>query len=204
MVVIGLTGGIATGKSTLAHALRTLGAPVLDADAFSRQATAENGKALPAILAQFGQAVFEAPGRLDRRALGELVFSDAKARRALESMVHPIVNHEISQALAHLKNEGAPAAVLDVPLLYEAGMEALADEVWVAYLPLELQVERLMARDRMSHAQAMLRIESQMPMAEKLRRADIILPTTGARAQSAEMIREQWLRVLQKEARDHD
>ncbi|HML45119.1 MAG TPA: dephospho-CoA kinase [Clostridia bacterium] len=198
MIVIGLTGGIACGKTTLSHALRALGASVLDADAFSREATAEGGEALPAIRARFGPAVFDAQGRLNRAALGEIVFSDPRARHDLEGIVHPAVTRRILSELDRLRRNGASLAVLDVPLLFEAGMEGLADEVWVAYLPEELQIRRLMARDGMAREQALRRIRSQMPLSEKLRRADVIIPTTGSRAQSADRVRAQWERVMRK------
>lgn len=196
MIIIGLTGGIACGKTTLSHALRALGARVLDADAFSREATAERGEALPAIRARFGPAVFDAQGGLNRAALGGIVFSDPQARRDLEGIVHPVVNRRILSELERLRRDGTPLAVLDVPLLFEAGMEGLADEIWVAYLPEDLQIHRLMARDGVSREQALRRIRSQMPLSEKLRRADVIIPTTGCRAQSAERVRAQWERVM--------
>ena len=198
MFVIGQTGGIACGKTTLSHALRTLGAPVLDADAYSREATAERGAALPAIRARFGPAVFDAEGKLNRAALGEAVFADPQARRDLEGIVHPLVTERIHAELDRLRRGGAPVAVLDVPLLFEAGMEHLAHEVWVAYLPEALQIQRLMARDNMSPEQALRRIRSQMPLSEKLRRADVIIATTGSRAQSAARVTAQWDRVMRR------
>ena len=199
MVVIGLTGGIACGKTTLSHALRALGATVLDADAFSRETTAEGGEALPAIRARFGPAVLDAQGRLNRAALGEIVFSDPRARRDLEGIIHPVVTRRMFTELDKARRGGAALAVLDVPLLFEAGMEGMADEVWVAYLPEDLQISRLMARDGMNKEQALRRIRSQMPLSEKLRRADVIIPTTGSRAQSADRVRAQWERVMRKE-----
>ena len=123
MVVIGLTGGIACGKTTLSHALRALGATVLDADAFSREATAEGGEALPAIRARFGPAVLDAQGRLIRAALGEIVFTDPRARRDLEGIIHPVVTRRMLSELDKARRGGAALAVLDVPLLFEAGME---------------------------------------------------------------------------------
>ena len=129
--VIGLTGGIACGKSHVARELRSLGVPVLDADAISRGVTAPGGAALPAIRAAFGDEVFQGES-LDRRALGALVFGDAQKRRQLEEIIHPLVIAQMQR-----ETEEANAAVVgwDVPLLYETGMDARCDEVWCVYVP---------------------------------------------------------------------
>jgi len=175
--VVGLTGGVSTGKSTILNDLRELGAWVLSADDASRSLTAPGGEALPAILEAFGDSVFQPDGALDRRALGEIVFHDAARRRALEAILHPAVQREMLGEIAKAEAAGAPVVVMEVPLLYETGMDALCDEVWVAYLDDESQTLRLMNRDRLTREQAQARIQSQMPLDEKARRADVVVKT---------------------------
>jgi dephospho-CoA kinase len=175
--VVGLTGGVSTGKSTILAALKELGAFVLSADDASHRLTAPDGEALPAIRATFGDGVFSPDGALDRRALGEIVFHDAGSRRALEAILHPAVQREMLREIAGAAEAGTPAVIMEVPLLYETGMDALCDEVWVALLDDESQILRLMNRDRLTRDQALARIRSQMPLEEKARRADVVIRT---------------------------
>lgn len=189
MYIIGLTGGIATGKSTAAATLRSFGAYVVDADAISRALTMPGGAAADDVLRRFHT--------LDRKALGRIVFSDPKARADLEAIVHPKVKESIDAALA---NHLGPIAVLDVPLLYESGMEALANEVWVTHVPQAEQIRRLMARDRLTEAEAMIRINSQMPTEEKLRRADAGIDTSGPKEETAMRIRSLWQAARERAA----
>ena len=165
--VLGLTGGIACGKSHVAAELRALGVPVLDADAISRAVTAEGGEALPAIRAAFGEGVFDGDA-LDRRALGRIVFADDEKRRRLEEIIHPLVT---ARMLRETAEAGAPIVGWDVPLLYETGLDALCDEVWCAWIPRAVQLSRLMARDGLTRAEAEDRIRSQMSAWKKRRLA---------------------------------
>jgi dephospho-CoA kinase len=194
MFTIGLTGGIACGKTTLAHALRCLGAPVVDADEIAHSLTKPGGAALPGIRKRFGNVLFHGEV-LDRAQLGELVFSDPAARQALEAIVHPLVIQAMERCQAALAQMGACAAVLDVPLLFETGLEGMASEIWVAYLPQAEQLRRLMARDGLTEPQALARIRSQMPLRDKCRRADVLFPMTVPRPQAHEMAAAQWARV---------
>jgi len=175
--VIGLTGGIATGKTTILAALGELGATVLSADEASRRLTAPGGEALPAIREAFGDGYFLPDGALDRRALSEMVFSDENARRQLEAIIHPAVQREMLAGIEKAAQEGASVVVMEVPLLYETGMDALCDAVWVAALDEESQILRLMNRDRLTREQALARIASQMPLSEKIDRADVVIRT---------------------------
>ena len=175
--IIGLTGGIACGKSTVAEYLEKQGVFVIDADAISHEVTAPGGEALAPIAEAFGQGVFLPDGQLNRRALGELVFSDAGLRRTLEGIIHPLVQRRIVQAIREAGQKGEKAAVLNVPLLFETGMDALCDECWVVSLDRETQIKRLMARDALSASEAEKRIESQMPQDDKLRRANVVIKT---------------------------
>ena len=175
--VVGLTGGVSTGKSTILATLKELGAWVLSADDASHRLTAPGGEALPAIRETFGDGVFLPDGALDRRALGEAVFHDTAERRALEAILHPAVQREMLRGVTQAEEDGAPLVVMEVPLLYETGMDALCDEVWVAYLDDESQTLRLMNRDRLTREQAQARILSQMPLDQKAAKADQVIKT---------------------------
>lgn len=195
MYVIALTGGIASGKTTLLNALQKHGAPVIDADQISRSLTAKGGEALPLIREAFGDDVFHKDGTLDRKALGDLVFSSEPERRCLEAIIHPMVAQRISRELAGL-SAGHKAAVVDIPLLYESGMESMADEVWCVYVPKREQIRRLRLRDGLTEKQALMRIASQMDPREKCRRADHVIKTTGTPAESAAQAIRLWQEVI--------
>ena len=169
--VIGLTGGIGCGKSEAALYLKRLGAAHLDADGASRRATAPGGEALEDIRRTFGGGVFTPGGALDRRALGERVFCDEAARRALEGILHPIVQRTLMLEMDAAAEAGAEAVVLDVPLLFETGMDALCDETWNLFVPREVQISRVVTRDGLTREQAAARIDSQMSTEERNARA---------------------------------
>ncbi len=174
--VVGLTGGIASGKTSVANALRDRGITVLDADAISRSVTAPGGEALPRVREVFGDQVFDGD-ILNRRRLGDVVFADPAKRRELEEMIHPLVIRKMQR----LTDEAQGDIVFwDVPLLYETGMDASCDEVWCVYVPEREQIRRVMKRDCMSREQALARISSQMPVAEKKARAQHLINTSGS------------------------
>ena len=182
--VIGLTGGIASGKSHISGVLAQAGVPVVDADRISRALTAPGGAGLPAVRAAFGDAFFQG-GELDRRALGRLVFSDGEALARLNAALHPLILAQIREELSALRAENVPVCVLDAPLLFEAGLDALCDETWCVWIPQKTQLKRLRERDGLSYREAYARIRSQMPAAEKKRRAGFVIDNRGAREQSA-------------------
>ena len=175
--VVGITGGIGCGKTVATDFLEEQGALVLDADVESRALTAENGEALLPILETFGEGVFFEDGRLNRRALAELIFSDEAQRRALEGILHPMIQHRIMQRIRQAGQDGVPFLFLSVPLLFETGMDALCDETWCLSLDEEKQIERVTERDHLSRAEVLARINSQMPLAEKERRATVVIRT---------------------------
>ena len=158
LTVLGLTGGIACGKTTIAGWLGQLGATVIDADAISRALTAPGGAALPAIREAFGKAVFAPDGTLSRAALAACVFEDRAARKRLDAILHPMIEHALRQKLEACREAGVKIVVLDVPLLYEAGLESLADAVVCISAAEETQISRLHARDGLTGQQALLRI----------------------------------------------
>lgn len=169
--VIGLTGGIACGKSTVARYLRTLGVPVLDADAISHELTAEGGEALPQIRAAFGDDVFDGE-RLNRRVLGQRVFGHPEQLEKLNAILHPLV---IGRMQRLTEESGAAVLLWDVPLLFETGMDRLCDETWCVAVKRGTQIRRIHRRDQLPAQEAEARIDAQMPLEEKARRADHVI-----------------------------
>ena len=171
LFVLGLTGGIASGKSAASQFLKGLGANVIDADKISRDVTAPGGAALPAIRELFGEGVFMPEDELDRAALAAIVFGDDAKRRALEGIIHPIVQQQTLATIREWARAGETNCILDVPLLYETGMDVICDEVWLVAAPVEEQVKRVMERG-LTREEAEMRIDSQMPFDQKEQRAD--------------------------------
>ncbi len=201
--VIGLTGGIACGKSNISDRLSSLGVPVIDADRISRALTAPGGAALPGIREAFGEVFFPG-GVLDRRALGALVFSDPEALDRLNGLTHPLILDEIRRRLDALNAAGEPVCVLEAPLLFEAGLDRLCDTVWCAWIPEELQIQRLTERDGLTQKEAAQRIASQMPAAEKKRRSGLVIDTSGSREESAALAEQAYRELLSSLARPQD
>ena len=198
MRVLGLTGGIACGKSNVSDALRQLGAVIIDGDVLSRELTCPNGRALPEIRRQFGGEVFHADGTLNRRALGAVIReTDGGRVLSLDGIMQPLLRQRILEEMEAARQAGAEFAVLDMPLLYEAGLDTLCDRVWCVSLPRKMQVQRLMARDGFTRAEAEARLSSQMDAAEKARRADVVIDTSG----SIQYTRDQIPALLEDERR---
>ncbi len=180
MRVVGLTGGIASGKSTFAAALRARGVPVVDADALARAAVAPGSPALAEIARAFGPGVLAPDGGLDRKKMGALVFADPEARRRLEAITHPAVRAAMAEETARLAAAGHDLAFYDTPLLYEVGLDRALDSVVVVWAPPHVQRARLVARDGLSTADADARIAAQLPIDEKAARADFVVENAGA------------------------
>ncbi|MEB3188426.1 MAG: dephospho-CoA kinase [bacterium] len=182
MRVIGLTGGIATGKSTVARLLQDQGAELIDADVLAREVVEPGQPALEEIRAVFGERALDAEGRLDRPWLARTIFADPALRRCLEEILHPRVRERARQRLAALAaHESSPGLVVwVVPLLFETGLHEQLDEVWVVAVSPETQVARLMARDGLDEAEARRRIAAQWPMERKLELADRVIDNDGS------------------------
>ena len=176
---IGLTGGIASGKSRVGRLLEAYGWPVLDADSYAREALAAGSDATLEVLKRWGDAVRapDEPLGLNRAALGRIVFSEIEARRWLEQLVHPVVRRRFEQDLRGLSE--APCIVLMIPLLFEAGQTDLCSEVWLVDCEEQQQLERLMQRDELSEQEARLRIKAQWPLSRKRPLADRIIDNRG-------------------------
>lgn len=258
--VIGLTGGIASGKSTVSSMLTDLGAEVIDADEISHQVTVKGSRGLRQITDKFGRRVLNTDGSLNRKKLGRIIFHDEVARQELEAVIHPLVMDSIRERLRGLSQDrllrrwdgekddgqtGTPTdaqavkraeaspgqaqlggsclhadhrddvrqasalkdghtdgqiciAVLDIPLLFEVGAESLTDEVWVVAVDRETQVLRLMERDGYSRDEADSRIDAQMPLSEKVKRATEVIDNQGDLMQTRERAEELWFATKRK------
>ena len=185
---IGLTGGIASGKSSVGRLLAARGLPLLDADVYAREALAPGSTGAQAVLERYGAGVRAPGGAIDRAALGQIVFSDGAERRWLEELVHPLVRARFAAELEALVAE--PLVVLVVPLLFEAGLEALCSEVWLVDCNETQQLQRLMARDGLGEADARARIAAQWPLARKRQLADVVLNNRGGPEQLATQVEQ--------------
>lgn len=193
MKIIGLTGGIACGKSTVSRVLRALGAAIIDADALAHELSQPNQPIFNAYVERFGREIVTAGGTLDRATIAARVFSDPAVRAEVDAVTHPLIRTAAEERLCAARAAEKRAAVLDVPLLFEAGWDTLADEVWVVALPAEEQIARLLARDKtMSEGEARARISAQMPLAEKCARADIVIDNSGTVEETRECIEQLW------------
>ena len=172
---LGLTGGIASGKSTVADLFKQAGYPVIDADVIARQIVAPNSLALKKIALRFGREMIQADGTLNRKALGAKVFGHPQALADLNAIEHPYIRVALTKALDEAVASGVDLVVGDIPLMYETQWETYFDGVAVVNIPPKLQLERLMARDNLTLDEAQARIASQMPLADKVAKADFVI-----------------------------
>ncbi len=192
--IIGLTGGIACGKSTVAAMLTRAGFTVLDADAVSRAASAPGGEAILPLMDAFAN-YFDGECRLDKGRLASLVFHNDEARKRLEGILHPIVIAAMERDTQKALSEGLHPIIWDVPLLFESGMDARCGLTAVVSAAREKQIERLRLRNGLSRADAAARIESQMPLQAKIARADAVIENNGTLDELAEAV-ERFIRIL--------
>jgi len=180
VLVIGLTGGIATGKSLVSDRFAELGAPVVDADLLAREVVAPGTAGLAAIAAHFGETVLSGDGTLDRAALRERIFADPAERAFLDGCLHPLIRTLSDERLDEAATSGTPYAVYAVPLLVETGQRARFDRVVVVDVPTSVQLERLMRRDGMDRVGAMRILEAQASREQRLVVADDVIDNTGS------------------------
>jgi dephospho-CoA kinase len=176
---VALTGGIATGKSHVRARLAALGAPTIDSDILARDVVAPGTPGLASVVRRFGADILNVAGALDRRRLATIVFADPAARHDLEAIIHPAVQRVTDEWFETLDATRHPFAVADIPLLYEIGRERDFDTVIVVACEPETQVRRVMARDTVTETEARQRLAAQLPIDEKVRRADLIIRTDG-------------------------
>ena len=201
-VVIGLTGGIGSGKSTVARMLRELGATVIDADAIVHELQAPGMPMVAELAKEFGPGILDAAGALDRKALGAIVFADEAARLRLNHIVHPQVGAEFARRLSAALEAKAPLVVLDIPLLFEgrvSGKGSAAarsvETTVVVWVPEAVQIERQIARDRCTRADAEQRVRAQLPLARKRELADHEIDNSGSLADTERQVRNLYARL---------
>jgi dephospho-CoA kinase len=197
MRVIGLTGGIATGKSSIVRFFQERGVAVIDADQLAREAVEPGSRGLAEVIAAFGTGVLAPDGRLDRKRLGNLVFSDSRKRIQLEGILHPEIKRLAEERIADAAATGQRVVFYMAPLLIEAGVTERVDEVWVVTLRPEVQLERLEMRDRISHAEAQRRVDSQMPLAEKEKYGRVVIDNSGTPEETGRLLAEIWAREIE-------
>ena len=180
MLVIGLTGGIASGKSLVAERFAALGIPVIDSDALAREVVAPGSEGLEAVIAAFGRECLDAEGALDRARLRQRIFSDDDARRRLEGIVHPRIAASRHTRLETARQVGHPYSVSAIPLLVETGLTTECDRVLVVDAPEAVQVERLLQRDGGDAAEARAILERQSPRWARLQHADDVIDNGDA------------------------
>ncbi|MCE2717540.1 MAG: dephospho-CoA kinase [Dolichospermum sp.] len=190
--LIGLTGGIATGKSTVANYLATgYNLPILDADIYARNAVSFGSPILSEIVGKYGKDIIFNDGSLNRGKLGEVIFNVPEERHWVESLIHPYVRSCFDKAI---QESSANTLILVIPLLFEANLEGLVNQIWVVSCSEQQQLERLMARNNLTAEQAAARINSQLPIAEKIARADVNLDNSS----NLESLLQQIDRVMKK------
>jgi dephospho-CoA kinase len=194
--VIGLTGGIATGKSSVARYFSEQGVPVIDADQLSRKVVLPGSPALVQIVSLFGRDILDHDGALNRKRLGALIFSNQEQRRHLESILHPAIRKLSEERITEAAAAGHQRLIYMAPLLIEAGVTNRVDDVWVVTLRPEIQLERLMRRDNISREQAERVIASQMPLAEKERYGSVVIDNSGSEAETRILVAAAWAKEI--------
>ena len=196
MYRIGLTGSIATGKSTVTNMLKELGAFVIDCDKTARDVVAPGTRGLAKIEEVFGKDVVAADGSMDRVYIGDLVFRNPEMKKRLENILFPLIFEALDEELLRLEREGAtPVVFLDMPLLYEVKYDSYVDEVWLVYVPFEVQLSRLMKRNGYTKEEALLRIHSQISVDKKKSLAQQVIDNSGTLENTKEQVRSLWERL---------
>jgi dephospho-CoA kinase len=198
--VIGVTGGIASGKSVVVRELERLGAVTFSADEIARRIVEPDGPAYRPVVEAFGSGILDEAGRLNRAALAQRIFADSEARRTLDAIMHPIILAELRRAIEAFRLQPAhspPIAVAEIPLLYETGAEGMVDKVLVTALEPCIQLSRLKQRNSWSEAQALAAIQSQIPLSEKAARADWVIRTDGSLEETLSQTRAFWNQITQ-------
>ncbi|MEO6197652.1 MAG: dephospho-CoA kinase [Dehalococcoidia bacterium] len=192
MFIIGLTGGIGTGKSTVAGVLQKEGAAIVNADVVGHEVYQVGRPAYHEVIHAFGEGVLDADKAIDRKKLGAIVFGDPKELAKLNSIVHPRMKGMMREKLQELQRSGAKIAVIEAAILFEARWDDLANETWVTSAPPEIASRRVAERSGFTQDQVMERIRAQMPNDERVQRADIVIDTSEDMEQTIARTLEKW------------
>lgn len=195
-MILGLTGSIASGKSTVSRMLQERGATVVSADQLAREVVLPGSPVLARLVERFGPEILQADGRLDRAGLARLIFADSAARADLNRLTHPAIARLAEERLAQLRRRGLPLVVYEAPLLFEAGAEDRVDRVLVVRIDPRIQLQRLMVRDGIDAAEARRRVAAQMPQEQKLARADLVLDNSGSPEDTERQVAALFARLM--------
>lgn len=195
MFAIGLTGGLGSGKSTVAEMLRQKGAAVLNADLLGHRVYEPGRAAWQEVVEAFGQQVVAADGTIDRKRLASIVFADPEALRRLNAITHPRIREMIQEGLAELAAQGTKVVVVEAALLLEAGWDDLVDEVWVTVAPPEVAAQRAAARSGIPLEEALARVRAQMSNEERVRRARVVIDTDCSLEETCQQVHQEWERL---------
>lgn len=197
MKIIGLTGGIACGKSTVSAYLKQKGAYIIDGDAIAWQLSEPNKAIWQAYVHHFGHEILNEDSTLNRRLIGQKVFSDELERKWMNETMHPLIKKAILEEIDTCKIRGESIVILDIPLLYEANWDKFTDEVWVVKIPRALQIKRIKDRDGLSEQEAIARIDAQMSVEEKAKRADVVIDSSNAPDITLKIVDKIWSERLE-------
>ena len=196
MKIIGLTGGIGSGKTSVAAKLRALGARVFDADEAAKNAVLPGTEGFFKVVETFGPQIVDADGKLNRMALAEIVFNDKESLKRLEEIIHSYVWQKTDKFLNACREAGERAVILDIPLLIECGWHQKVDEVWLVVLPVEKQIMRTMKRSGMTAEAVQARIATQMPLDEKKKYATLVIDNSGAWEETEKQVITAWEKAV--------
>lgn len=188
MIKVGITGGIATGKSLVANIIKDQKMPVIDADDIARQVVEPGEDAYLQIVEEFGLKIISQDQTLDRQKLAELVFNDSKKLAKLNQIVQPEIHQRIIEKLAEFQAKQTPIVFLEIPLLFENNYQDILDKVWVVKLGADQQLQFLIERDHLTNQQAIARIENQIPLADKIKRADVVIDNSQSRDETKQTV----------------
>ncbi|SDM75389.1 dephospho-CoA kinase [Psychrobacillus sp. OK028] len=189
-MIIGLTGSIASGKSTVSNMLKEMGFPIIDADIVARVVVEKGTSTLEMIKETFGPVVVHEDGALNREALGEIIFSNPSKRKQLNDIIHPAIRAEMLAQKEHLVQQNHPVIIMDIPLLFESRLQSFVDKILVVTVTEQTQLERLMARNGFTHEEAKLRIQSQLPLSVKEEGADAVIYNNGSIEETEQQLKK--------------
>ncbi|MGI6316755.1 MAG: dephospho-CoA kinase [Christensenellales bacterium] len=198
MIVLGLTGGIATGKSTVSRVLAACGAAIWDADETSRKVVQPGQEGNEALRREFGDDYFFPDGSLKRAVLAKAVFDDPKKLLRLNAVIHPYILKDMCLTVARWRKEGKPVCVIDAPLLFETGADKVCDVIWVTACGVDKQISRLIKRNRLTEEEALARINAQMPEKERASRANRVIDTSDDKERTAAFVRVLYEELMEE------
>jgi dephospho-CoA kinase len=198
MKVIGLTGGIGSGKSTVARYLADLGAVVIDLDKVGHEVLKSGSRAFQRVVREFGKDILDASGEIDRARLGNLVFKNRKALARLNRIVHPAIDKIVNEKIEEYRRQGVKVVVLEAAAMLEAGRAAQADEIWVAVAPEATVLRRLSARSGYSEEESKARIHSQLPNEERIKQANVVIDTDCSLDELKARVEIEWRKLMER------